>query len=112
MGQYCSPVPNCDVMGRGNSLFHVDSAFNPRRAGYSLLRAHKLPPKGTGGNTDFEDTRTAWDRLPEGWKQKLLEKNYIDHSLWHSRKKAAPDSPYLMNIDPMKYGFGRNQVPG
>jgi len=49
--------------------------------------------------------------LPEDWKQELLEKNYIiDHSLWHSRKKAAPYSPYLVSVDPMKYGFGRHRL--
>lgn len=50
------------AMNKGNSLFHVDSSFNPRRAGYSLLKAHELPPKGTGGATEFADTRTAFVR--------------------------------------------------
>jgi alpha-ketoglutarate-dependent 2,4-dichlorophenoxyacetate dioxygenase len=110
-GSITQPGSKRDALSRGNSVFHVDSAFNPRRAGYSLLRAHKLPPKGTGGGTDFADTRTAWDKLPEDWKKELLEKNYIlDHSIWHSRKKAAPDSPYTKDINPMDYGFGRHRL--
>ncbi|KAJ9323545.1 hypothetical protein DTO027B5_4486 [Paecilomyces variotii] len=62
---------------KGNSLFHVDSSFNPRRAGYSLLRAHELPPKGTGGNTEYVDTRTAFDELPSDLKTELLSNDYI-----------------------------------
>ncbi|KAF1830146.1 alpha-ketoglutarate-dependent 2,4-dichlorophenoxyacetate dioxygenase [Decorospora gaudefroyi] len=76
---------------KGNALFHVDSSFNPRRASYSLLRAFELPPPNNGGNTEFADSRTAFDELPIALKNELLEENYIAaHSLAHSRKKAAP----------------------
>lgn len=37
---------------KGNALWHADLAFNSPRAGYSMLRAHKLPPKGLGGDTE------------------------------------------------------------
>ncbi|EHY56314.1 hypothetical protein HRR83_008567 [Exophiala dermatitidis] len=101
-----------DHTSRGNSLFHVDSSFNPRRASYSLLRAHELPPAAYGGNTDFADTRSAFDELPVSLKTKLLESNYIGaHSLWHSRKKACPsDSPFLSHVDPESYPFGRHRI--
>ncbi|KAL2401752.1 hypothetical protein ABEF93_008206 [Exophiala dermatitidis] len=101
-----------DHTSRGNSLFHVDSSFNPRRASYSLLRAHELPPAAYGGNTDFADTRSAFDELPVSLKTKLLEFNYIGaHSLWHSRKKACPsDSPFLRHVDPESYPFGRHRI--
>jgi alpha-ketoglutarate-dependent 2,4-dichlorophenoxyacetate dioxygenase len=110
-GSITQPNGKRDAMGRGNSLFHVDSSFNPRRAGFSLLRAHILPPKETGGSTDFADTRAAWDALPEEMKKHLLEKDYVvGHSLWHSRKKASPDSPYLQGIDPRKYFISRHRL--
>ncbi|KAI1620289.1 alpha-ketoglutarate-dependent 2,4-dichlorophenoxyacetate dioxygenase [Exophiala viscosa] len=100
-----------DIMGRGNGLFHCDSAFNPRRAGYSLLRAHELPPPGHGGNTDFADTRTAFDDLPEDLKTQLLDNDYIGaNSLWHSRRKAAPDSEFVQDFDPEAYPFGRHRI--
>ena len=35
-GSIVQPDSKRDVMGRGNSLFHVDSSFNPRRAGYGV----------------------------------------------------------------------------
>lgn len=77
---------------KGNGLFHVDSSFNPRRAGLSLLRGVKLPPRGTGGNTEYADTRGAWEDLDKETKEDLLEKDYVvAHSLMHSRKTAAPD---------------------
>lgn len=79
-------------------MFHVDSSFNPRRASYSLLRAFELPPPGHGGNTDFADSRTAFEELPEPLKTELLEKDYAAaHCLAHSRKKAAPE--FFKDID-------------
>lgn len=76
---------------QGNALFHVDSSFNPRRASYSLLRAYELPPPGHGGNTDFADSRTAFDELPAPLKEELLEKDYAAaHCMAHSRKRGAP----------------------
>lgn len=97
---------------QGNGIFHVDSSFNPRRAGFSLLRAHSLPPKGHGGNTDFADTRTAFQELPEDLRNAILQTEYIGaHSIMHSRRKAAPDdSPWLKDIDPDDYPFGRHNI--
>ncbi|KAJ9645437.1 uncharacterized protein PV06_07871 [Exophiala oligosperma] len=100
-----------EQMGRGNSLFHCDSAFNPRRAGYSLLRAHELPPPGHGGNTEFADTRTAFAELPDALKAELVENDYVGaNSLWHSRRKACPESEYLASMDPEAFPFGRHKV--
>ncbi|KAF4467424.1 alpha-ketoglutarate-dependent 24-dichlorophenoxyacetate dioxygenase [Fusarium albosuccineum] len=94
---------------RGNSLFHVDSSFNPRRAGYSLLLSHELPPPGTGGSTEFCDTRAAWDDLDEETKTELLEKDYIAcHSILHSKKLAAPE--YFHSIEPADYPMGRHKL--
>jgi alpha-ketoglutarate-dependent 2,4-dichlorophenoxyacetate dioxygenase len=94
---------------QANAIFHVDSSFNPRRAGYSLLRAHELPPKGTGGNTLYADTRTAWDELDPALKAELVDKSYIaSHSLWHSRKVAAPD--FFSHIVPENYPFSRHRL--
>lgn len=96
-------------MNRGNSLFHVDSSFNPRRAGYSLLRAAKLPPKGTGGATEYADTRTAFADLPEKLKTELLEKDYVAcHSLYHSRKTAAPEA--LPGLKPEEHFMSRHKL--
>lgn len=76
-----------------------------------MLRAHSLPPPGSGGNTDFADTRAAFDELPADLMQHLEEQDYVAaHSLMHSRKKAAPDSEWLRDIDPEKFPFGRHKI--
>jgi alpha-ketoglutarate-dependent 2,4-dichlorophenoxyacetate dioxygenase len=96
-------------LGLGNGLFHVDSAFNPRRAGYSILRAHQLPPKGTGGATAFADTRTAHVELDEHTQEKI--KDYVvRHSLWHSRRLAAPDCEFLQGMNPEEHFMARHAL--
>ncbi|KAL2393257.1 Alpha-ketoglutarate-dependent 2,4-dichlorophenoxyacetate dioxygenase [Exophiala dermatitidis] len=89
--------------GKGNALFHVDSSFNPRRASFSLLRAVEIPPPGNGGNTDFADSRTAWDDLPAELQQELLEKDYVvNHSIAQSRKLGSPE--FFKDLDPTNGG--------
>lgn len=84
-------------LGRGNNVFHVDCSYNRRRAGYSILRAHQLPPKGMGGRTAFADTRTAYEDLDDETKWKI--KDYVVcHSMLHSRKLGAPDCEMLQHM--------------
>ncbi|OAP64707.1 hypothetical protein AYL99_00679 [Fonsecaea erecta] len=72
---------------QGNDLFQVNSSFNPRRAGYSLLLMHELPPPG-----DVKET--------------LARNNYVAaHSTHHSRKLAAPE--FFKDLDPLDYPMGR-----
>ncbi|KAK5719026.1 hypothetical protein LTR17_015451 [Elasticomyces elasticus] len=95
--------------GKGNGFFHVDSSFNPRRASYSLLRAAKLPPPNTGGNTQFADSRTAFDTLPDELKQRLLAKDYVGaHSLHSSRKRGSPD--FFADLRPEDYPMHRHRI--
>ena len=94
---------------KGNALFHVDSSFNPRRASWSLLRAIKLPPPGTGGETEFADSRTAWDEIDESLKQHLLEKDYVGaHTLLHSRKLGSPE--FFADLDPTSQPMTRHRL--
>lgn len=44
---------------KGNGLWHADLAFNSRRAGYSILRGHKLPPPNTGGDTEVRPSKPS-----------------------------------------------------
>lgn len=99
------------AMNKGNTLFHVDSSFNPRRASYSLLRAVRLPPASCrGGATDFADTRTAFDELvPGSLRDDLRRAGYVGaHSLLHSRKTAAP--AYLADADPEAHFMSRHRL--
>ncbi|PMD46954.1 taurine catabolism dioxygenase [Hyaloscypha variabilis F] len=94
---------------KGNGIFHVDSSFNPRRASYSLLLAHELPPRGTGGNTAFADTRRAFDDLPQTLKEDLLRNDYIvNHSLAQSQNLGAPD--FFAKRNPSDYPMARHRL--
>ncbi|KAJ5605726.1 hypothetical protein N7510_008507 [Penicillium lagena] len=94
---------------RGNQLFHTDSSYNFRRASYSLLRAVELPPKGTGGQTEFADTRTAFVELPDALKRDLVKNNYVGcHTLAQSRKLGSPE--YFKAVDPSKFPMARHRL--
>ncbi|KAM7201254.1 alpha-ketoglutarate-dependent 2,4-dichlorophenoxyacetate dioxygenase [Naviculisporaceae sp. PSN 640] len=78
-----------------------NSTFNPRRASYSLLRAVQLPPQEaeTGGNTEFADSRAAWNDLFRNLKARLLKNDYIGaFSHAHSRKLASPT--FFRDVNP------------
>nr|WOD45529.1 hypothetical protein [Trichoderma atroviride] len=94
---------------KGNCLFHVDSSFNPRCAGYSLLLAHELPPPGNGGGLENCDTRQAYAELDQQTKDELSKTDYVTaHSIHHSKKLAAPD--WYANINPEDYPMGRHKL--
>ncbi|KAK3485093.1 hypothetical protein B0T13DRAFT_526705 [Neurospora crassa] len=78
---------------RANSSWHSDLAYNPRRSSYSLLRAVELPSREPGemgeieGNTEFADSRTAWEELAAEKKRELLTKDWTGvYNAAHSRK--------------------------
>lgn len=86
---------------------HLLTAQPP--VGWSLLRAVVLPPAGTGGETEFADSRTAWDDLDDDTKKRLLERDYIGaHTLLHSRKKASPD--FFADLDPTSQPMTRHRL--
>ncbi|KAL2865084.1 TauD/TfdA dioxygenase family protein [Aspergillus lucknowensis] len=103
-----APLTAAQVIGnKANEQFHVDSSFNGRRAGHSLLLAHILPPKGTGGSTEYSDSRTAYEELPDETKQRI-EGLVANHSLFHSRKKAVPE--YFKDTDPSKLPLSKHKL--
>ncbi|OAL44226.1 Clavaminate synthase-like protein [Pyrenochaeta sp. DS3sAY3a] len=92
---------------KGNTLWHADMAYNPQRCSYSLLRAVELPPKGMGGETEYLDTRTAYEDLPEEIKAKC--KDLVTNcSLMHNRKLAAPE--YFADIEPLDAPMSRHSL--
>ncbi|KAJ5611478.1 dichlorophenoxyacetate alpha-ketoglutarate dioxygenase protein [Penicillium herquei] len=103
-----APLTAAQVIGnKANEQFHVDSSFNGRRAGHSLLLAHILPPSGTGGATEYSDSRTAYEELPEE-KKAQIEDLIASHSLFHSRKKAVPE--YFKDTDPSKLPLSKHKL--
>jgi alpha-ketoglutarate-dependent 2,4-dichlorophenoxyacetate dioxygenase len=51
-----------------------------------MLHAKAVPPEG--GDTEFADTRAAYDALPDAMKRRL-NGLVAEHSLWHSRAKLG-----------------------
>jgi len=70
----------------GNQLWHTDSSFRQKSATWSMLHARVIPPNG--GDTDFADTRAAYDALPDKMKAEL-EGLVAEHSIWHSRAQLG-----------------------
>ncbi|KAK3345364.1 hypothetical protein B0H65DRAFT_525225 [Neurospora tetraspora] len=103
---------------RANSLWHSDLAYNPRRSSYSLLRAVELPPprdpemeeeQEMGGNTEFADSRTAWEELAVEKKRELLTKDWTGvYNAAHSRRMGAPE--FFKGLDPEEGPVSRHKV--
>jgi alpha-ketoglutarate-dependent 2,4-dichlorophenoxyacetate dioxygenase len=67
----------------GNRLWHTDASFQDPPGRYSMLSAKVVPP--VGADTEFADTRTAYDALPPETKAKI-EGLRAHHSIAHSRQ--------------------------
>lgn len=102
-------APGKMASSRGNALWHADGSFNPRRTGFSMLRAVELPPKGMGGETEFLDCRAAYTDLPEKMKERI-EGLVAFHSLVHNRKTANPDSPLFKDREVLTSPLVRHKV--
>jgi alpha-ketoglutarate-dependent 2,4-dichlorophenoxyacetate dioxygenase len=74
----------------GNQLWHTDSSFRQKSATWSMLHARIIPPDGA--DTEFADTRAAYDALPAATKTRL-EGLIAEHSIWHSRAKLGGYTP-------------------
>lgn len=96
-------------MAKETALFHVDTSYDARRVRWTSIIARQLPPKGTGGATEFSDTRTAYEDLDEETK-KLLEGKVGVHSHFHSRRVALPSFPTFAALDPWKYPMHKHHI--
>lgn len=104
---------------RGNALFHTDSSFNPRRASFSLLRAVEVPPPGQGGETEFADSRAAWDDLDEETRALLLPAQGAGaggclvgaYGISHSRKMGSPEFFRDLDVDAAPMSLHRLAQP-
>lgn len=74
---------------KANEEFHTDSSFNALPTKWSILSARVIPPEG--GDTDFADTRAAWDALPDDLREKA-EGAVAEHWFWKTRGRAGFDT--------------------
>lgn len=70
------------LMQRANEMWHTDSSFKQRPGKYSLLSAHECPR--SGGETEFADLLTAYDRLDEQTRAEIADLRAV-HSTAFSR---------------------------
>ncbi len=71
------------MYGLGNRLWHTDASFQDPPGRYSMLSARVIP--AVAADTEFADTRAAWDALPAAM-QARLEGLRVHHSIAHSRQ--------------------------
>jgi alpha-ketoglutarate-dependent 2,4-dichlorophenoxyacetate dioxygenase len=67
----------------GNRLWHTDASFQDPPGRYSMLHAKVVPP--VAADTEYADTRAAYDALPEETKRQL-EGLTVHHSIAYSRQ--------------------------
>jgi alpha-ketoglutarate-dependent 2,4-dichlorophenoxyacetate dioxygenase len=67
----------------GNRLWHTDASFQDPPGRYSMLSAKVVPP--AGADTEFADTRAAYDALDAGTTARL-DGLRVHHSIAHSRQ--------------------------
>ena len=97
-------------------LWHTDLSFGQGSATWSILHAKVIPP--AGGDTEFADTRAAYDALPDAMKRRLAGL-VAEHSLWHSSAKRGyvPTDEERKSYPPARHklvrrhpGWGRNAL--
>ncbi len=96
-------------LAKETGLFHVDTSYDARRVRLTSIIARELPPRGTGGATEFGDTRTAYDNLDDKTKQFLKDKVGV-HSHFHSRRVALPTFPTFAALNPWDYPMSRHPL--
>ncbi|MDB5452154.1 MAG: 2,4-dichlorophenoxyacetate dioxygenase [Caulobacteraceae bacterium] len=70
------------VLNSANELWHTDGTYGRPRTLISMLSGRIIPP--VGGDTQFCDTRVAYESLPQKTRQRL-EGLFTEHSSVHSR---------------------------
>jgi alpha-ketoglutarate-dependent 2,4-dichlorophenoxyacetate dioxygenase len=66
-----------------NRLWHTDASFQDPPGRYSMLHARVVPP--VSADTQYVDTRAAYDALPDEMKHRL-ESLLVHHSIAYSRR--------------------------
>lgn len=91
---------------KGSMFWHIDGTMNEVPILASILSAKVLSP--TGGNTEFCNTYSAWEQLPDEDKENL-EKLKVMHSAWTSLFYYNPE-PTLAKVQEMM-AIGEQVLP-
>ncbi|HUZ78694.1 MAG TPA: TauD/TfdA family dioxygenase [Chloroflexota bacterium] len=82
-GEVLATTDRRRMYGLGNRLWHTDASFQDPPGRYSTLSARVIPP--VPADTEFADTRTAYDELPDETKA-LVRDLRVHHSIVYSRR--------------------------
>lgn len=97
------------AIARANTMWHSDGHYNPLRTSFSMLRAVELPPKGTGGHTEFLDCRQAYEDLSQEMKDKI-EGLVGMNTMAHRVKTANPQIEFYRNMNPLDYPMAKHKL--
>jgi alpha-ketoglutarate-dependent taurine dioxygenase len=86
---------------KGSMYWHLDGTMNEVPILASILTAKVLAP--TGGNTEFCNTYSAWEQLPDEDKQRL-ESLRVMHSAWTSLFYYDPEPTLAKTREMMSIG--------
>lgn len=86
---------------KGSMYWHLDGTMNEVPILASILSAKVLAP--TGGNTEFCNTYSAWEQLPDEDKQRL-ETLRVMHSAWTSLFYYDPEPSLAKTREMMSIG--------
>ncbi|WP_298196362.1 TauD/TfdA family dioxygenase [Novosphingobium sp.] len=73
---------------KGSLYWHIDGTMNTVPIRASMLTAKVLAPEG--GDTDFANTATAYEDLPQETKDRIDDLRVV-HSLWRSQFYHTPE---------------------
>jgi alpha-ketoglutarate-dependent taurine dioxygenase len=91
---------------KGSLFWHIDGTMNKVPIRASMLSAKVLSPEG--GDTEFANTATAYEDLPEDKKQEL-EGLRVVHSLWISGFYHTPE-PSVQQLEDWQ-SKGESEIP-
>ncbi|MBC2660401.1 TauD/TfdA family dioxygenase [Novosphingobium flavum] len=80
---------------KGSLYWHIDGTMNTVPIRASMLTAKVLAPEG--GDTDFANTATAYEDLPQETKDRIDDLRVV-HSLWRSQFYHTPE-PTMAQIE-------------
>ncbi len=87
-GSLLSPNDMRRIQQLSNLLWHTDNSFRSPAGGYTMLAARVVPERG--GETEFADTRAAYDALTDEVKRRIDDLQ-VEHSIAHARRLAGTE---------------------
>jgi alpha-ketoglutarate-dependent taurine dioxygenase len=91
---------------KGSLYWHIDGTMNPIPIRASMLTAKALASEG--GDTEFANTATAYDDLPDDTKARIEDLRVV-HSLWRSQLYHTPE-PTVAQLEDW-FARGESELP-